>query len=114
MIGNTSIQAAALVTLALHATIAVGENIIEREASDTVDSSQHWTRKGRRRHRRTRLHARHGANDGPEELPHNDLLHPPNGNGGSRRMKACIGWHAEMKNQDGCSNDDNYPDNWRK
>ncbi|KAL7543342.1 hypothetical protein ACHAXR_012659 [Thalassiosira sp. AJA248-18] len=143
MVGNPSIPAVTLSALALHATIATPYNIVAEEASTTVDDRYHWSRSGPKR-TRLRRHdddvlkpvqkrplgldrnilesSRRGEDflqdsflgEEDEKMVSSSSIIDRSSESEHRRLKSCMGWHAEMNNQDGCSNDVNYPDSWRK
>lgn len=136
MLGNPSIPAITLSVMALHSTILTPRNVVAEDASSATDENYYRYRRRTQRKKRRRRQAgsierleqkswqqrdqfrhiileesaaaatkEHGQS--PISIRSIDLDDGP-----SRQLKSCIGWHAEMTNQDGCSDDANYPDAW--
>lgn len=48
-----------------------------------------------------------------ENIPPTSTIDPPSDDIQRQRgLKSCNGWHAELENHDGCTDDNNYPDLW--
>jgi len=137
MVGNPSTAKITLCTLALHSAILSPRNTIAEEASAAIDAN-YWIKK--RDQRKQYLRRQDGlftdqlteqkkqqyfargvakgaygsSRNGELRQSSTSIMYRPPNYSTNRLLKSCQGWHTELNNQDGCSNDLNYLDAWRK